>query len=182
MRRPWTPIYEELEGEHVCRIPLTQGLFAIIYEKHLSAVAPFTWYALRHSNTHYACTHTRWPDGKERLLYLHQLVAELSGIEGPVDHKYGDGLDCRSDNLRPGPVNLNGANRRKQVFKVSSQYKGVSWVTSRSKWRAGVKVGGHSRFLGHFVSEELAALAYDAAAVKYFGAYAKLNFPQEMAA
>lgn len=59
----------------------------------------------------------------------------------------------------------------------ASKYRGVQRSGNiKKQWRANIKVTGKSIFLGSFFSEEAAAKAYDEAALKYFGAAARLNF------
>jgi hypothetical protein len=55
----------------------------------------------------------------------------------------------------------------------SSQYKGIYWDSSRGKWRA--KIAG-SIDLGRFDNEIDAAKAYDEAARRYYGDFARTNF------
>lgn len=185
MRRPWTPIFEELEGEQICRIPLSRGLFAIIDAKYIVEVIRYAWCVVRSGGIwYYASTHVRLPDGRSTKLRLHTLIWRLRGMEeGPVDHKNNDGLDCRASNLRPGPPKLNSANNRKQAA-ATSKYKGVSWYARHSKWKVEIQVDGKKQHIGYFAfeDEELAARAYDAAALAAWGVYAKLNFPQELVA
>ncbi len=58
----------------------------------------------------------------------------------------------------------------------------VSWQakTDRrkalSKWAASIRVDGKLLHLGYYGNEVEAAKAYDEAAIKHFGEYAKLNF------
>ena len=56
-----------------------------------------------------------------------------------------------------------------------SKYRGV--CRNRRKWQAVIWVQGKRKYLGTFKDEELAAKAYDAAAIEYRGARASLNFP-----
>lgn len=57
-------------------------------------------------------------------------------------------------------------------------YKGVSYRKDRDKWRATIKVGDKVLSLGVFGTPELAARAYDAAAIAAWGAgNCYLNFP-----
>jgi hypothetical protein len=46
-------------------------------------------------------------------------------------------------------------------------------------WKAEISPNGKRLYLGIFKSETDAARAYDAAAAKEFGDFARLNFPQE---
>jgi hypothetical protein len=59
---------------------------------------------------------------------------------------------------------------------------GVSWFSRDKRWTAVIRVDagdgkGKTRFLGRFVNEVDAALAYDQAARQYHGKKAQLNFP-----
>lgn len=178
MRRPWLPKFEILGGKRVCKIPLSQGMFAMIDAKWLSEAQTYSWYVRRHWNTYYVLTNlSRLPNGGRRLLSLHQLIWQLLGRKaGPIDHKSGDGLDNRRNNLRPGPPKLNNANNTKRAS-ATSKYKGVSWNLALAKWHAQIQIEGSKQHLGFFSDEEQAARAYDRAARKAWGSYAKLNFP-----
>lgn len=182
MRRP-TPL--ELDGLRVWRIPLTQGKSALVSDGHLGLVSEHTWFADRHSNTFYAYTHLRLPDGSSTKRYMHQMIGEALGIVGLVDHKSRDGLDNRESNLRPSSPELNGANQRNKVtyagVPVSSPYKGVSWKRSHRKWLASLRSAGKQKFLGYFDAAVDAARAYDKEALAVWGEYAKLNFPVDLA-
>ena len=94
------------------------------------------------------------------------------GLE--VDHKDYNGLNNQRFNLR------NCTHRQNQINKIVislAPYRGVSWVLKRKKWKikARIKVNGRNIHLGYFKTEEAAALAYNEAAIKYFGEFAVLN-------
>lgn len=60
----------------------------------------------------------------------------------------------------------------------SSQYRGVT--KKKSRWESRIEVERQRIRLGSFADEESAARAYDAAAFKYFGDRAILNFPDHV--
>jgi hypothetical protein len=97
-----------------------------------------------------------------------------------TDHANGDGLDNRRANLRPCNGSLNAANRVRLATNTSG-YRGVSWRKRERRWQASIKQDYRAIHLGYFDTPEAAARAYDAAAIKTWGAYARPNFPTERA-
>ena len=70
------------------------------------------------------------------------------------------------------------ANTRKRRHKgVTSRFKGVAKTHTNGRWRANGCVKGKPVNLGCFGSEEEAARAYDAWAIKTYGEFASPNFP-----
>lgn len=98
-----------------------------------------------------------------------------------VDHKNRIRDDNRWENLRLATESLNQANVEKRTFNKSG-YKGVSYQPDMltRHWHATIKFNGKTYSLGRFESKEDAALAYDVAAIKYFGEFAHLNFPDQV--
>ena len=60
-----------------------------------------------------------------------------------------------------------------------TKYRGVSY-TKKRYIQAQIKANGHLMYLGIFKTLELAAEAYDRAALKYHGTKAKLNFTNRL--
>ena len=108
-----------------------------------------------------------------RGMRMHALIMGRTWIDH-IDH---DGLNNQRSNLRPATNTENQHNARSLCG--SSQYKGVTWLPRRRRWRAAIGDGGGTHYLGLFSSEIDAALAYDAAAREKFGTFAYLNFPGE---
>jgi hypothetical protein len=91
-----------------------------------------------------------------------------------IDHKNTIRTDNRLANLRPANSSLNKRNRA--YGHGVSGYKGVSPSKTSTPWRAYISPGGRQQHLGHYHTAEDAARAYDAAARKQYGEYARCNF------
>jgi hypothetical protein len=107
-------------------------------------------------------------------VYLHRVIAGASASE-QVDHRNGDPSDCRRSNLRLCCIAENARNSRKQRRVTTSRFKGVSRCRRTGRWRAYIKQHGKVTCLGRFRDELDAARSYDTAALRMFGAFAKLN-------
>lgn len=160
-------------------IPLTQGFSAIVDDEDFEAVLKFKWRAnvqclVSGAKKVYALRSIRI-DGRQRSLYLHRflMVAEVGAT---VDHVNGDGLDCRRANLRFASVTQNSANSDRAA-RPTCPFRGVAWHARDRHYRATITEGRHNRWIGCFSDPIEAARAYDAAARKAFGAFARVNFP-----
>ena len=92
-----------------------------------------------------------------------------------VDHIDNNPLNNQKYNLRICLLKDNSKNSTKRK-NTSSKYKGVYFETGTKKYKANIKVNYKTISLGRFTNEIDAAKAYDAAAIKYFGEFANLNF------
>lgn len=132
----------------------------------LERVLQYTWYVVFEDGRYLAKT-----DSGSEQLHLHRyLMHPPPGCF--VDFRNGDGLDCRRSNLR---LLTRQSNRTKSRLssRSTSGYKGVRRVNRR--WRATITVNGKRIHLGYFDTPEEAAEAYNAAARKAFGEFARLN-------
>ena len=110
------------------------------------------------------------------FVHMHRMI--MKPPKGMVvDHINCDGLDNRRANLRFATRQQNKCNTRPISRRCSSKYKGVFWARDRCKWRAVVTSKGKRMNLGAFDNEVEAARVRDAAAKKYHGQFAWLNFP-----
>lgn len=150
-------------------IPLTQGKFAKVDDEDYDRISQHKWSL----SGIYAARATSYLTGKRRTVMMHrEIMSTPDGME--TDHVNGDGLDNRRANLRICTHAENGRNRKAQDGSMSG-YKGVSWIKRDRKWRAQIKVGGSLFFLGQSKNPIGCAVAYNEAAKKYFGKYARLN-------
>lgn len=156
------------------QISLTQGLFATVDDTDFEFLNQWKW-----------CAHTK--DGKkfyavrsglrlpfQKTIYMHRVIMNTPD-DMDVDHRDGNGLNNTRGNLRNCTNTQNQRNREK-LSNNTSGYKGVTWNKEREKWVAQIKVNGKLIRLGRFSKIEDAAHAYDQAAKKYFGEFARTNF------
>jgi hypothetical protein len=105
--------------------------------------------------------------------YMHREILGLErGDATVVDHINGNPLDNRRCNLRACNISQNGMNRGAAAHNKSG-LKGVFWDKRRNKWTAYIRAEGKQKYLGLFVSPELAHQAYSVAAQEYHGAFAR---------
>jgi hypothetical protein len=123
------------------------------------------WRAYRGTHTWYVTSNG---------IYLHRFLMDApDGVE--VDHINGNGLDNRrSVNLRLATHQQNLANQGLSRANTSG-YRGVIWLKKEHRWRAQLKCAGKFQAVGSFEDIETAAYAYDLAALKVFGPFARCN-------
>lgn len=97
-----------------------------------------------------------------------------------IDHVNGIRDDNRWVNLRAATNQQNQYNCSSAKGSIS-RFVGVTLCKRSLRWTAYICPDGTKVHLGNFSSEEDAARERDRAAKEMFGAYAKLNFPEEVA-
>jgi hypothetical protein len=95
-----------------------------------------------------------------------------------VDHINGNKLDNRKENLRICTTAENTRNRHK--IKVRLLPKGVYWRPKEKKYRAIIRFNYKHIHLGVFRTIPEASTAYNEAALKYHGEFARINKPIEV--
>lgn len=166
-------------------LPLSQGLATIIDDSMWESVAALNWYAGWNSSSQsfypmrgdYS---SGWKSG--RTMFLHSFIMGFPK-DLFIDHKNGNSLDNRQENLRVCTAQQNNFNRRNfsKQSSLHSKFKGVCWHKRIAKWQSNICKNKTKIHLGYFSDEIEAAKAYDRMAVSQFGEFAAPNFPQQPA-
>lgn len=151
-------------------IPMACGCVAIVDEADYDELAARRWSLNGHG---YAQANLEKHENREGTPTMHRML--LGYPPGHIDHINRNILDNRRCNLRlcSHAQNQHNVPRRSDN---KSGFKGVSRHNPTSKWQAEIQVFGKQIYLGLFGSKEDAARAYDAAALKYHGEFARTNF------
>lgn len=148
------------------QIPLTQGYTAIVDDEDYDRLVVYRWQVLKDHSGH---TYAR---RRGDVLMHQEILPPKDGLR--TDHKNGDGLDNRRDNLRYATAGQNRANSAPNVRRTSL-YKGVRLDRRCMRWEAYVRYMGVRLGLGYFATQEEAARAYNDTARVLHGEFARLN-------
>ena len=150
------------------KIKLTKGFEALIDNKDFYILNKYQWSVRKNGNGVYAYTIV-----DKKHIGMHTIILPTLKC---VDHKDGNGLNNQRENLREASVKDNIRNSKISRNNTSS-YKGVSYhANNKTKpHRAYITCNRKRIHLGYFSDIKDAAIAYNEAAVKYFGEFARLN-------
>jgi hypothetical protein len=154
---------------------LPSGDVVLLDDADVGLMAGRNWYAAKRGPVTYVSG--RYPgrkrgEGSRGFVFLHHLISGLPR----VDHKNGNGLDNRRENLRPATQAQNGLNR---APKKGKRFKGVFFDKRRGTWYAQIGMNWQVTTSPTGLTEEECALWYDQMARKLHGDFARLNFPDE---
>lgn len=105
--------------------------------------------------------------------WAHQLaVIYMTGHCGLYDHINNVRHDNRWCNLRPCTPSQNAQN---SLSKNKYGYRGISYNTSKNRWKAKIRAQGKRYYSRDYKTKEEAARAYNQMALKWHGEFAILN-------
>lgn len=177
LSKVYLPVSGFCFGGTMKEIHLTQGYVALVDDADYEWLMQWKWsFAIGSHNSYgYAVRHN--PERPHRLLYMHRVIMKPDDhLE--IDHADHDGLNNQRTNLRACSRGQNASNVA--VKKANrTGYRGVDIKKLRKKrpYSARIKTQGRLLHIGQYASALEAAIAYDKAAVQYFGEFAILNFP-----
>jgi hypothetical protein len=155
----------KLHGKHA------EGIYkyALVDDALYPFLSRFTWLAKpAGSGVHIYATTDIWIGGVKKMVRMHRLIMNASPGE-LIDHKNGHTTDNQEYNLRPATRNENGRNVHK------SRFKGCYYDKRYKVWWGRIKYDHQSIGLGTYDTEVDCAIAYNYAALKYFGEFASFN-------
>jgi hypothetical protein len=159
------------------RIWLGEGEFTILDQQDYYRLSKYKWYIKGNFGKFYAARNYKYDSRQTKTVSMHREIMNAPGGL-LVDHRNRDGLDNRRENLRLATYSQNNCNKIKRK-NTSSKFTGVCFNKQGKRWGVNISNKGKRIFLGYFDSEIDAAKAYDEAAKKYHGEFARLNFPEE---
>lgn len=152
-------------------IELTQGKVALVDDEDFEWLNQWKWCAVKSKRSFYVIRTSYKP--RKHTIRMHRLI--MNAPNGAIiDHKDNNGLNCQKSNLRICTNQQNCCGKRLRLG-YSSVFKGVYWCKRAEKWISRIGVNYKKKEVGLFNSEVEAAVAYNQAALKYHGEFARLN-------
>ena len=156
------------------KIPLTRGQFALVDDCDYERVMEYKWVFQPHQNPRYTPYARRRRNAENPHASMHRFI--LNALEGmEVDHIDGNGLNNQRANMR---LCTHAQNNRNSQFNNKHGMKGVAFIPNRrafKKWISKITADGKMKTIGYYWTMKEAAVAYNEAAIKLHGDFARLN-------
>lgn len=154
-------------------IELTKGFVAVVDDEDFDMLAQWRWHVTAPSKGFvYA---VRKDYATKKMIYMHKVITSTDR-KTLIDHRNGNTLDNRRQNLRVATHQGNASNRRTPCHNKLG-IKGVTFMGSEKAkpYRAQITANKHHRTLGYFKTAEEAHACYCKAATEAFGDFARFN-------
>lgn len=148
------------------KIPLQNGMFAIVDEEDYERCVEYKWLVYKSRNTLQVANTNN--------LTLSRFILNCKDKNRFASRKDTSVLDFRKINL----INVDRRTMlqmRRGNSGTSSKYKGVSWNKRLQRWKAYIRINRKQKHLGYFAREKSAAAAYNKSAIDIFGEHAFVN-------
>ena len=143
------------------KIPLTQGMVALVDDEDFAALNKFTW----HYSTGYARSNISVQEGRKKIISMHRIINRTpSGFI--TDHIDRNTLNNTRKNLRTVTRSQNAFNIKIPKSNTSGHI-GVHWHKYAKKWRSYIEVNGRRIHLGLYELKKLAIKARESAKKRY---------------
>lgn len=152
-------------GELARELHIKNDLFALVDADLYDELSQYRWYVQSHG---YAARQVM-----RKSIYLHRCVNNTPD-NLCTDVANGIRLDVRRCNLRSATNSQDKANMDK-MSNNKTGYKGVFYVKEKDKYRAQITIHKEKLHLGYWNTAKEAARAYNEAAMRYYGEFAKIN-------
>ena len=144
-------------------VELTQGQYALFNSNF--------WEERLKKHVHFFDEYVKITWNKKPIR-VHRIIMDTYNPNIKIDHKNGDKLDNRVENLRIATISQNMMNRSKQSNN-SSGFKNVSWDKRINKWVVQIGLNKNKIHIGSFKVLEDAIKAAKEARLKYHKEFSK---------
>lgn len=147
-------------------IYLTKGRTSTVDDDNYELLNKYKWYAIQGK---YAARDKRINGKRFHIRMSRHIMDCPANME--VDHINGNTLDNRRENLRVVTHSINGKNTHSYKKESrSSKYRGVYYnneIGRVKRWTAQITINMQHKFIGRFLTETDAAIAYNKEAEKH---------------
>ncbi len=154
----------------VLAFPIGKQYCALIDPEDLAKIHHLPWHAQIEGDLVYAVA---WDKSTRKAVKMHRLIMDAAPGQR-IDHRDGDGLHNWKGNLRHATNSENCRNTA--VWRTGKALKSKGVTMRNGKFRAQIMHDRKKYQLGTFATESDAARAYDSAALRLFGEFARCNF------